>query len=451
MRTELAIRSRRVATPEGLVDRVVLARDGVITAILPPDARPDGVRVEDLGDVVLFPGLVDSHVHVNEPGRTEWEGFDTATRAAAAGGITTLVDMPLNCIPVTTTPEAVTIKRDACAPHLWVDCAFWGGVVPENAARLQPLLDAGVSGCKAFLCHSGIDDFPKSEPHHLRAAMRALAAAGRPLLAHAELEGPVDDATLDAMPANSYRRWLDARPKSWEDDAIALLIDLCRETGCGVHIVHLSSSTALPMLRAAKAEGLPITAETCPHYLGLAAEEVPDGQTAYKCAPPIREAANRDALWAGLIDGTIDLVVTDHSPCTPGLKHPDTGDFVAAWGGIASLQLGLCAVWTEASRRGVPVERLATWMCERPAALAGLGHRKGRIAPGYAADLCAWDPDATQIVDAARLHHRHKVTPWAGRALRGVVRGTWLGGVKIAEDGRILGAPRGRPLLWSAP
>lgn len=443
-----AIRSQRTVTPAGAADRAVLVRDGRIESVSAPGEIPAGVPVEDLGDTVLLPGLVDSHVHVNEPGRTEWEGFDTATRAAAAGGITTIVDMPLNCIPVTTSPAALAVKVDAAAPHLWVDCAFWGGVVPDNARSLPSLLRAGVAGCKAFLCPSGIDDFPKATAADLRAAMPALAAAGLPLLAHAELErDDVDEAVLATLPPSSYRRWLLARPRAWEDAAIALLVALCRETGCAVHVVHLSSATALPILRAARAEGLPITVETCPHYLGLVAEEVPDGATAFKCAPPIREAKNREALWEGLADGTIDLVVTDHSPCTPGLKHPEDGDFVRAWGGIASLQVGLSAVWTEASRRGFPIARLAEWMSAAPARLAGLAGRKGAIAPGMDADLVAWDPDATATVDPAALHHRHKVSPWCGRTLRGVVRATWIRGAKVAENGRILGQPTGTPLL----
>ena len=449
MSEPFALRSRRTATPAGLTDRVVVVRDTRIDAVLPPDERA-AVPVQDLGDTVLLPGLVDSHVHVNEPGRTEWEGFETATRAAAAGGITTIVDMPLNCIPVTTSPQALATKLRAATPRLWVDCAFWGGVVPENARHLPPLLHAGVAGCKAFLCDSGIDDFPKATAADLRAAMPALAAAGLPLLAHAELErDDVDEAVLATLPPTTYARWHRARPRAWEDAAIALLVSLCRETGCPVHIVHLSSATALPILRAARAEGLPITVETCPHYLGLVAEEVPDGATAFKCAPPIRDAANREALWEGLADGTIDLVVTDHSPCTPGLKHPEEGDFVHAWGGIASLQVGLSAVWTEASRRGFGIERLAEWMSAAPARLAGLADHKGAIAPGMDADLVAWDPDAESTLDPSALYHRHKVSPWCGRTLRGAVRATWLRGRIVAEDGRVLGGPTGEPLLRS--
>ena len=369
-------------------------------------------------------GLVDTHVHINEPGRTEWEGFDTATRAAAAGGITTVVDMPLNCIPVTTTAAALAIKRAEAAPRLWVDCGFWGGVIPGNANEIEPMVAAGVCGFKAFLCHSGIDDFPNATEADLRIAMPILARAGVPLLVHAELDlgAPEDDRT-----PQSYLRYLASRPRQWEDAAIALMIELIRDTGCAVHIVHLSSATALPMLASARAEGLPITVETCPHYLCLTAEEVPDRDTAYKCAPPIREAGNREQLWEGLADGIIDFVISDHSPCTPHLKLPERGDFMEAWGGIASLQLGLSTIWTEARKRGFSIADVHGWMSRAPADFLGL-HRKGRLEPGADADLVAWDPDAVHEITAESLHHRHKVTPYIGRRVRGRVQTTWVRG-----------------------
>jgi len=399
--------------------------------------------VEDLGDLCLLPGLVDTHVHINEPGRTEWEGFTTATKAAALGGITTIVDMPLNCIPVTTTVEALTIKLAAAKPLLWVDAGFWGGVVPGNATELFPMGEAGILGAKAFTCHSGIDDFPASDRETLKAAMVELSRAGVPLLVHAELESPVPDDDRDPT---DYGRFLASRPKQWEDDAIAMVIELVRETGCAAHIVHLSSASALPMLARARAEGLPITAETCPHYLCLTAEEVPSGDTAFKCCPPIREARNREALWQGLLDGHIDAVVSDHSPCTPHLKLPERGDFMDAWGGIASLQLGLRTMWREAHGRGVPLERLVDWMTRRTAAIAGL-ERKGRIASGFDADLVAFDPDAVQVVDPNELAHRHKVTPYAGREVRGKVHHTWLRGTEVVRDGVVHGDARGEALL----
>ena len=398
-----------------------------------------GLTVETVSSVLL-PGLVDTHVHVNEPGRTEWEGFETATRAAAAGGVTTLVDMPLNCIPVTTTQAALATKNEAARALLRVDVGFWGGVVPGNAGELAAMAERGMLGAKCFLCHSGIDDFPASTAADLRAAMPILRDAGVPVLVHAELEeGEIPACAGDVR---KYSTYLASRPPSMEDAAIALVIELCRETRCAVHVVHLSSASALPLVRAAKDEGLPFTVETCPHYLCLESESIPDGATEYKCAPPIRGHANREALWAGLKDGTIDLVTTDHSPCTPGLKKPTEGDFCGAWGGIASLSLGLPSVWAEASARGLPLETLVTRMSERPAKLAGLSARKGRIARGMDADLAAFDPDPRWSVTPEALKFRHRVSPYVGRSVRGRVQTTWLRGERVDD-----GAPRGRALL----
>jgi allantoinase len=441
-----AIASRHVVTPGGVIDGVVVVRGETVVEVAERAAFA-GEVTRELGELWLLPGLVDGHVHLNEPGRTEWEGFETATRAAAVGGITTLVDMPLNCIPVTTTAAALRAKLAACAGKLSVDCGFWGGVVPGNAADLGRLIAQGALGAKAFLCHSGIDDFPNSTEADLRLAMPELRRAGAPLLAHAELELGVAAEVLAGLAADDYARWLRARPKSYEDAAIALLIGLCRDTGCPVHIVHLSSATALPMLAAARAEGLPVTVETCPHYLCLVAEDVPSGDTTYKCAPPIREAANRDALWQGLRDGIIDQVVSDHSPCTPALKHLESGDFEAAWGGIASLQLGLLTVWTEARRRGFALTDVVRWMAEAPARVAGLWPKKGRIAVGLDADLVAFEPDAVQRVDGANLLHRHKVTPYSGVEVYGRVVTTWLRGAVAQEGGTPVGPPRGQALL----
>ncbi|MEZ4338762.1 MAG: allantoinase AllB [Sandaracinaceae bacterium] len=431
-----ALVSQRVITPDRVRPAAVLVDGERIRDVVAVDAVPDGVRVEDLGDTVLMSGVVDAHVHVNEPGRTEWEGWRTATAAAAAGGVTTIVDMPLNCIPVTTTVAALEQKTRSTEGALLVDVGFWAGVVPGNAADLGALAREGVLGAKAFLCHSGIDDFPASDEATLRAAMRAMAEAGIPLLAHAELELPGVEAP--SCDPRSYEAWLGARPNAMEDQAIALLVRLCRETRCPVHVVHLSSATALPMIAEAKAEGLPLTVETCPHYLCLRAEDVPDGATQYKCAPPIREDANRDALWQGLLDGTIDYVVTDHSPCTPQLKAED---FVEAWGGISSLSLGLSSVWTEAERRGATLAQMARWLSEGPARFAGLADRKGKIAAGLHADLVAWDPEASFEVTEATLRFRHKVSPYLGKMLRGVVRATWLRGAPAGE------APRGAALF----
>ncbi|MCP4872951.1 MAG: allantoinase AllB [Proteobacteria bacterium] len=433
------LRSRRVLTPEGLREACVTVEHGRIASITP--TAPDA---EDLGDRVLMPALVDSHVHMNEPGRTEWEGFQSATAAAALGGVCALADMPLNCLPVTTTASALEAKRVASEDKLAIDVAFWGGVVPGNVTELAPMVEAGAAGFKAFLCHSGIDEFPDSPRAVLREAMHELKRLNSTLLVHAELEHELPEPPSDAAP-QAYLAWLHARPRSFEDAATAMVIELMRETGCRVHVVHLSSGSALPLIAAAKADGLPLTVETCPHYLCLTAEEVPDGATQFKCAPPIREAANRDLLWAGLRDGVIDFVVSDHSPCIPGLKLPERGDFLEAWGGIASLQLGLAAVWTEARMRGFGLDHLVRWMSAGPASLLGL-HDRGRIAVGARADLVAWEPETAFLVDGAALAHKHPTTPYAGRELTGRVVGTWLAGVPVARDGVMIGAAAGTTL-----
>ena len=436
--------SRRVLTPDGIQPAAVELSGTHICAVhaeCPASAH-------DLGDALLMPGIIDSHVHINEPGRTEWEGFETATRAAARGGVTTVVDMPLNSAPVTTTLDALHAKLAAAAGKLWVNCGFWGGVIPGNDGQLAEMARAGVMGFKCFLCPSGIDDFPHVERHDLARAMPILKAAGVPLLVHAELEQPLRDVPHSSDP-RAYLTYLHSRPRQWEDAAIALVIDMVRQTGCPAHIVHLSSASALPMIRAAKAEGLPLTVETCPHYLCLTAEEIPDGATQFKCAPPIRPSSNREALWSGLLDGTIDLVVSDHSPCIPALKHLDVGDFMAAWGGIASLQLGLSSVWTEASQRGADIATLSRWMTTGPARLLGLPDRSA-IAAGMRADLIAWHPETDLTIRAAEILHRHALTPYLGRQQRGAVQHTWLGGTPVVCDGKLT-APAGDILLRKNP
>ncbi len=460
----LTLRSQRVATSEGLRPAAVYVRQGRIERLGPADEADTAGPLLDCGDAVLMPGIVDTHVHVNEPGRTEWEGFATATKAAAAGGVTALVDMPLNSVPATTTREGLRIKRAAAEGQCRVEVGFWGGVVPGNEDELTELLAGGVLGFKAFLVPSGVDEFPHVGETDLRQALPVLAREGSVLLAHAEVPGPIDAAAtvwenagpVGAMgpmgPTGSnalreYDRYLRSRPDAAEVEAVELLVRLCRETGCRVHIVHVASAEVLPVLRRAREEGLPITAETCPHYLTFAAEEIPDGAVAFKCAPPIRSRENRERLWEALREGVIDLIATDHSPCPPAMKKLDAGDFRGAWGGIASLQLALPAVWTEARRRGFTLEHLAEWLCAAPARLAGLSGRKGRIAPGYDADFVVWDPDASFVVDAERLYHRHKITPYAGRTLSGVVRRTLLRGETIFQDGEIVGPPGGRLLV----
>ncbi|MCA9493804.1 MAG: allantoinase AllB [Myxococcales bacterium] len=437
--TRFALRSQRVLLGDAFAKATVVVDGERIDSVLGYDESPPGVVLVDLGELCLLPGLVDCHVHINEPGRTEWEGFETGTRAAAQGGVTTLVDMPLNCIPVTTSVDAFEAKLDAIHDKLHVDVGFWGGVVPGNADELVALARRGVLGCKAFLCHSGIDDFPASTEADLRAAMPILRDLGVPLLVHAELEAELRGPLPEDH--RSYVRYLHSRPKEWEDRAVALVARLVEETGCRAHIVHLSSAGALNILREAKKAGLPLTAETCPHYLGLASDEVPDGATAFKCAPPIRERENQHRLWEALMDGTLDVVVTDHSPCTPELKRFDTGDFESSWGGIASLQLGLRAVWTEARKRGMALEEVVRLMSAAPASLIGL--ERGAIEVGARADLVVMRPEVERAVDPAELLHRHPTTPWAGRVLAGEVRTTWMRGLPIVEDGRPVGDPMG--------
>jgi allantoinase len=437
---ERVLRSRRIVTPGGILDGAVAIADGRIVALIEADAVPSGAI--DLGEAALLPGLVDSHAHLNEPGRTEWEGFDTATRAAAAGGVTTVVDMPLNCIPVTTSLAALEEKRSAVASHAPIDYAFWGGVVPGNTGELQPMIDAGIAGFKAFLCPSGIDDFPNATADDLRAAMPILARAGVPLLVHAELESPVAP-TGDARQYGSY---LASRPASWEVEAVRLVAELCRQFGGRAHIVHLSAADALEIAERARRDGVPLSLETCPHYLTLAAEEIPDGHTEFKCAPPIRDRDNQARLWSALRDGLIELVVSDHSPCTPALKHLESGDFTSAWGGIASLQLSLPLIWTEARKRGFGLCDLARWMSAAPAELAGVSDRKGQIAVGMDADLLVLDPDTRSEVRPESLHFRHKLTPYMGRVLDGVVRETILRGATIYKDGQFPAPSHGRAL-----
>jgi allantoinase len=442
MSPELVLRSRRVVLPDGERAATVAVRDGRIVAVEPYEAVPDDQMAGgafatrlllDLGDVALLPGLVDTHVHVNEPGRTEWEGFATATRAAAAGGVTTIVDMPLNSLPPTVDVAALAVKRAAAHGQCHVDVGFWGGAVPGNAADLPALHDAGVFGFKAFLVDSGVPEFPPLDAGALEAAMRRVDAL---FVLHAE-----DPAGLRPAPASPrYADFLASRPAAAEESAVALVLATARATGRRAHILHLSAASVLPLLAAARGDGVRVSAETCPHYLTLDAERVPDGATEFKCCPPIRDRANTDRLWTGLADGTVDCVVSDHSPCPPELKRADTGDFAAAWGGIASLQLGLPVVWTAARDRGCALADVVRWMAAGPADLVGLV-RKGRIQVGADADLVAFDPDARFVVDPAALAHRHPVTPYAGAELRGRVVRTWLRGSPV--DG---GPPRGRLL-----
>ena len=456
----MVIRSTRVVLADGVRAASIHVENGVIARI--DDDRSNRGDLFDAGDLVILPGLVDTHVHVNEPGRTEWEGFDTATRAAAAGGVTTIVDMPLNSVPATTTVAALDEKRSAARGRCHVNVAFWGGVVPGNASQLEPLIDAGVRGFKCFLVPSGVDEFQHVGEPELREAMPVLAGRGVPLLVHAESPEKI------LLPTRStYEAYLASRPPEVEVEAIRMIIRLAREFGTRTHIVHVACAEAVEEISQAKLDRVPITAETCPHYLTFAGEEIAEGATEFKCAPPIRHSHHREALWSGLHSGALDLVATDHSPAPPALKC--RGDFVRAWGGIASLEMSLAAVWTRSAESlalhhtevalhdtavalhdtavarafQASVCKITRWMCAAPAALAGLS-RKGRIAAGCDADLLVFDPDAEWIVDPARLQQRHKLTPYAGRRLRGAVRTTFLRGVRVWDDGRLVREGAGR-------
>ncbi|MBI4347335.1 MAG: allantoinase AllB [Elusimicrobia bacterium] len=457
---DLVVTSRRAVLPDGVREAAIVVHSGRIAAISPADRAPEAARRVDLGDAALVPGLVESHAHLNEPGREAWEGFESGTRAAIAGGITTVVDMPLNSIPATTSRQALETKVRAAEGRCSTDYAFWGGVVPGNAGELEGMIDAGVCGFKCFLIDSGVPEFGHVGELELRRAMPVLARRGAPLLVHAELESAVKPgrdaiasrhAGEEGSPAGSgdprrYASYVASRPRAWENEAVRMMIRLARETGCRTHIVHLSSSDVVGDIREARRQGVPISAETCPHYLTFCAEEVPDGATLFKCAPPIRERENRERLWDGLRDGTISMIVSDHSPCEPELKKLEAGSFFEAWGGIAGLQFSLPAAWTGMRERGLGLERLAGWMAEAPAVLAGLTN-KGRLAIGGDADLVAFEPEAPVEISPSGVHHRHKLTPYSGRRLSGAVRRVWLRGEPAYEDGRFRapgGARQGR-------
>ncbi len=438
--------SRQVVTPQGIRPAAILVEGEQIQAVVSPAQIVSGTEIHDFGDAAILPGLVDSHVHINDPGRAEWEGFHSATRAAAAGGYTLLVDMPLNCLPGTTTVVALEAKRAAAQGQCRVDWAAWGGVVKGNQADVEPLAAAGVLGFKCFLVHPGIDGFTMVGEKDLRAALPRLARTGLPLLVHAELAGPIDEATARLADADwrCYSTYLQSRPDEAELSAIRMMLSLCQQYDFRLHIVHLSSGLALPELRAARTEGLAVSVETCPHYLHLAAEDIPNAATLCKCAPPIRSRENREALWQGLRDGVIDLVATDHSPCLPAMKELGEGDFRTAWGGISSLSMALSVMWTEASRRGFTLVDVTRWMAEGTARLAGCQAQKGRIGAGYDADLVVFDQDTIFQVIPERLHYRYPLSPYLGETLRGVVKATYLRGRPVFAEGDFPGEPSGR-------
>lgn len=443
------IRSRRVVTPLITGPATVHVTDGKIARIGEYDDVPAGIPLTDAGSSVVMPGNVDAHVHVNEPGRTEWEGYETATRAAAAGGVTTIVDMPLNSIPPTTSVAGLDEKLAAADGKCTVDVAFWGGVVPGNTDQLGPLIERGVRGFKCFLIHSGVDEFPHVTEDDLRIAMPELARLNSVLLVHAEVPEPIERAAaaIGGLDARQYDTFLRSRPRESENEAVAMMIRLCRETNCRVHIVHHSSSDALPMLRSTRADGLPLTVETCPHYLTFSAEDIADGATHYKCCPPVRERENREKLWEAVADGTIDMIVSDHSPCTPALKLQETGDFMNAWGGIAALQFGLPVMWTNLKNRGFGFADLARLMSARPAKLAGLEYRKGKLSGGYDADIVIWNPEAEFKVVPQMIEHRHKLTPYEGMELFGNIEQTIVRGKTVFDHGMFAAGKSGELIL----
>lgn len=436
---DLVVRGKRVSCGDHFSPREVGVKDGKIVAIEPLGANLEGAQVVELAeDETLIPGLVDTHVHVNEPGRTEWEGFGSATRAAAAGGVTTIVDMPLNSVPATVNVAALEYKRLFAQQNAFVDVGFWGGAIPGNKEDLRPLHDHGVFGFKCFLLHSGVDEFPHLEADEMEEALAEVKTFDSLLIVHAE-----DSRTIDRAPqpnGDVYDHFLKSRPRGAENIAIAEVIERTRWTGARSHILHLSSSDALPMIASAKRDGLDITVETCPHYLTLLSEEIPNGATAFKCCPPVREVANREKLWEGLLDGTIDFIVSDHSPSTLDLKDLGNGDFGVAWGGVSSLQLGLSLIWTEARRRGVGLPKVLEWMSSRPAERVGL-RSKGRLSLGYDADMAVFAQDESFVVDAKALNHKNPITPYQGKVLSGKARRTFVGGNEVdykKPSGRLL-------------
>ena len=429
----VAIKSNRVVLPDRITSGYVVIGNGTIIDIVPHMPR-DVLKIIDVGDKILMPGVIDPHVHINEPGRTDWEGFNTATKAALAGGITTLVDMPLNSSPVTTTVKAFEEKLSAAEKYLHTNCGFWGGVVPGVENEIEPLIEKGVLGFKAFLTHSGIADFPNVTESDLRKAMPHIAKYDLPLLVHCEL---TDNEQRSTDNHRSYQNYLSSRPKKWEDDAIALMIRLCGEFNCRVHIVHLSSANSIEQIKNAKQLGLRLTVETAQHYLYFSAEEIKDGQCVFKCAPPIREKENNDRLWQALEEGIIDFVATDHSPSPPAIKELETGDFTKAWGGISSLQWALPILWTSAKQRGFDIKDICKWLCQNPAKLIGKEIKKGKIEKGYDADLIVWNPNTKFIVKEDSIYHKHKITAYLNQELSGEVEQTWIAGERVYNKGQM--------------
>jgi len=444
---DFGLHSTKVLTGSVFQDATLLIKDGIISEIIAGKINASDFQVEDVGDFVIMPGIIDSHVHINEPGRTDWEGFETITKAAIAGGITTLVDMPLNASPVTTSAKALQEKIKSTQGKLYCNCGFWGGIVPDNLDKLEELIEAGVLGIKAFLTHSGIDDFPNVTISDLKIGMPIIAKYNIPLLAHAELDEMHPGIPVFEKNPTNYKAYLASRPKIWEDKAVELMIQLCEEFNCRVHIVHLSSADSIEQIKAARAKGLPLTVETCPQYLYFCAEEIPDANTLFKCAPPIREKENNEKLWEALKDGTIDFIVTDHSPATLELKKIESGNLKEAWGGISSIQFSLPIVWTAAKKRGFSINEIANLMSTNIAQFIGYQNSKGQIKKGFDADMVVWDPDQKFVVEKTAIHYRHKISPYIGEELYGVVKQTYVAGKKVYENGNVISLPQGKILL----
>ncbi len=438
---DLAIHSNKVVTTDGAREATVIIKNGLIEDVV--NGKID--NAEDVGDKILIAGIIDPHVHINEPGRTDWEGFDTATKSAIAGGISTLVDMPLNSSPVTTTVEAFEEKISSAKNQLHANCGFWGGIIPGNENEIEGLIEKGVLGFKAFLTHSGIDEFPNVTGEDLRKAMPIIAKYNLPLLVHCELA--LDNKPKTINEERSYQYYLKSRPEKWEDDAIALMIKLCKEYNCRVHIVHLSSSNSIEQIKKTKEEGLPLTVETAQHYLYFNAEDISNGQTQFKCAPPIREKENNNKLWQALEDGIIDFVATDHSPAPPSMKELKSGDFMKAWGGIASLQFALSVLWTAAKERNIDMIHIVKWLSEMPAKFIDKKSNKGRIEKGFDADLTVWDAEKQFTVTEEIIHHKHKITPYLNEKLYGVVEQTYLNGKKVFDNGEFTKLNQGQIIL----
>lgn len=443
---DLALHSTKMLIGSAFIDATLFIKDGIIINIIEGNIASKDFPIEELGDLVVMPGLIDSHVHINEPGRTEWEGFETMTKAAIAGGITTLVDMPLNSSPVTITAKTFNDKIEASKGKLHCNCGFWGGIVPANADKLEELINAGVLGIKAFLTHSGIDEFPNVTWEDLRKGLATMAKHNIPLLAHAEIDEHHEGITHFENNPSDYMAYLNSRPKAWEDKAVEMMIALCEEFKSPIHIVHLSSADSLKQIKDARDKALPLTVETCPQYLYFCAEEIPNGNTLFKCAPPIREKENNEKLWKALKTGLIDFVVTDHSPATPDLKKIDSGNLKEAWGGIASIQFALPVVWTAGQKRNLELNKLASLMSENVAKFIGFGSTKGQLKIGYDADIVVWNPEESFIVKSNDIHYRHKISPYVGEELKGVVKQTYIAGKKVFENGNFLSLPQGKVL-----